>query len=293
MNLMFDFSMMAVAVPSLMDFLREPIAQRALLACLMIGFANGFLSAFVVLRKSALKVGTLSHALLPGIALAVLLVGLTQWSALAGAVFAALLVGLGSIFLSRTSRLDQDTAMGILYTTAFAGGYLLLTQLNVRQKLDEWLFGSIVGMADSDLWIAFGISFIAVVMLTALQRPLLIYLFEPHIAASLGVPVRLLNYATFGITILVLISSLQAVGCILSVGLMVAPAATMYLLTDNARALFWGGGIIGAVGSVAAFFLSYPLGWSVSASIILVLGSVFLLAYVFSPRYGLFSRRKG
>lgn len=278
-------------LPSLSEFLAEPIARRALLACLMIGFANGFVSAFVVLRKSALKIGTLSHALLPGIALAVLMVGLTQWSALAGAVFAAMIVGLGSIFLSRTSRLDQDTSMGILYTTAFAGGYLILTQLNVRQKLDEWLFGSIVGMADSDLWIAFGISVVAVLALTALQRPLLIYLFEPNIAASLGVPVRFLNYATFGITILVLISSLQAVGCILSVGLMVAPAATVYLLTNNARTLFWGGGIIGGIGSVAAFFISYPLGWSVSSTIILVLGGLFLLAYIFSPRYGLFSRR--
>ncbi|MEN3940069.1 metal ABC transporter permease [Prosthecobacter sp. SYSU 5D2] len=282
---------MPADLPSLSDFLAEPIARRALLACLMIGFANGFVSAFVVLRKSALKVGTLSHALLPGIALAVLVAGLSQWSALAGALFAALIVGLGSIFLSRTSRLDQDTSMGILYTTAFAGGYLILTQLNVRQKLDEWLFGSIVGMADSDMWIAFGISAIAVLSLTALQRPLLIYLFEPNIAASLGVPVRFLNYATFGITILVLISSLQAVGCILSVGLMVAPAATVYLLTNNARTLFWGGGLIGAFGSVTAFFLSYPLGWSVSASIIVVLGGLFLLAYIFSPRYGLFSKR--
>jgi len=279
--------------PTLTDFLAEPIAKRALLACLMIGFSNGFVSAFVVLRKSALKIGTLSHALLPGIALAVLMVGLTQWSALAGAVFAALIVGLGSIFLSRTSRLDQDTSMGILYTTAFAGGYLILTRLDMRQKLDEWLFGSIVGMADSDLWIAFGISLIAVIALTALQRPLLIYLFEPNIAASLGVPVRFLNYATFAITILVLISSLQAVGCILSVGLMVAPAATIYLLTNNARTLFWGGGILGAVGSVIAFFLSYPLGWSVSATIIVVLGSFFFLAYIFSPKYGLFSKRRG
>jgi manganese/iron transport system permease protein/iron/zinc/copper transport system permease protein len=269
-------------LPTLSDFLAEPIAKRALLACLMIGFANGFVSAFVVLRKSALKIGTLSHALLPGIALAVLLVGLTQWSALAGAVFAA-----------RTSRLDQDTSMGILYTTAFAGGYLILTQLNVRQKLDEWLFGSLVGMADSDLWIAFFISAFAVLALTALQRPLLIYLFEPNIAASLGVPVRFLNYATFAITILVLISSLQAVGCILSVGLMVAPAATVYLVTNDARTLFWGGGIIGGLGSVAAFFISYPLGWSMSSTIILVLGSLFLLAYIFSPRYGLFSKRAG
>jgi len=274
------------------DFLQEPIARRALLACAMIGFANGFTSAFVVLRKSALKVGTLSHGLLPGIALAVLLFGLTQWSALAGAVFAALFIGLGSVFVAQTSRLDQDTALSILYTAGFAGGFIILSKLNVRQKLDEWLFGSIVGMADADLWIAFGISVIAVLTLTALQRPLLIYLFESNVAASLGVPVKFLNYATFGIVILVLISSLQAVGCILSVGLLVAPAATVYLFSNDARALFLGGGIIGATGSVLAFFLSYPLGWHISSTIVLVLGVFFMLAYIFSPRYGLFSKRR-
>ncbi|MBX7211549.1 MAG: metal ABC transporter permease [Verrucomicrobiaceae bacterium] len=272
------------------EFLNEPIARRALLACLMIGFANGFVSAFVVLKKSALKIGTLSHALLPGIALAVMLFGLTQWSALGGAIFAAMIIGLGSVFLARTSRLDQDTAQGILYTTAFAGGYILLSRMNIRQKLDEWLFGSIVGMSDSDLWIAFGISAFAVLVLTALQRPLLIYLFEPNIAASLGVPVRFLTYALFAVVILVLISSLQAVGCILSVGLLVAPAATVYLFSNNAKTLFWGGGIIGALGSVAAFFLSYPLGWHISSTIIVVLGAMFLVAYIVSPRYGLLAQ---
>jgi manganese/iron transport system permease protein/iron/zinc/copper transport system permease protein len=279
-------------VSTFADFLSEPIAKRALLACALIGFSNGFTSAFVVLRKSALKVGTISHGLLPGIALAVFFFGLTQWSALAGAVFAALFIGLGSLFVARTSRLDQDTALGILYTAGFAGGYILLTRLNVRQKLDEWLFGSIVGMADSDLWIAFGISVIAVLALTALQRPLLIFLFEPNVAASLGVPVRFLNYATFGIVILVLISSLQAVGCILSVGLLVTPAATVYLFSNSARSLFLGGGIIGMLGSVTAFFLSYPLGWHISSTIILVLGVLFVIAYICSPRYGLFSKRK-
>ncbi len=258
----------------------------------MIGFSNGFTSAFVVLRKSALKVGTLSHGLLPGIALAVLFFGLSQWSALAGALFAAMFIGLGSLFVARTSRIDQDTALGILYTAGFAAGYLVLTRLNIRQKLDEWLFGSIVGMADSDLWIAFGISVLAVLMLTAMQRPLLIFLFEPNVAASLGVPVRFLNYSTFGIVILVLISSLQAVGCILSVGLLVAPAATVYLFSNSARALFLGGGIIGMLGSVAAFFLSYPLGWHISSTIVLVLGVIFALAYISSPRYGLFSKRR-
>ena len=90
--------------------------------------------------------------------------------------------------------------------------------------------------------------------------------------------------------ILVLVSSLQAVGAFLTLGLLVAPAATMYLLTDRATWLFWGGGLIGGLGAIAAFFLSYPLGWHLGATIIVVLGVLFLLAYIFSPRYGLLRR---
>jgi manganese transport system permease protein len=274
------------------DFFESAIAKRALLACVLIGFTNGFVSGFVVLRSTALKVGTISHSLLPGIALAVLVTGgLTDWSTLGGAIFAAMIVGLGSLMISRTSRIKEDAAMGILYTTAFAIGLLILSQLSLRAKLDEWIFGSIVGMSNADLWTAFGVSVVSVVLLTALQRPILIWLFEENIAASLGVPVRALNYALFAVVILVLISSLQAVGCILSVGLLVAPAATIYLFSNNARLLFWGGGLLGAAGSVAAFFLSVPLNWHISSTIIVVLGGLFFLAYIFSPRYGLISQR--
>ncbi|MGI8602542.1 MAG: metal ABC transporter permease [Verrucomicrobiales bacterium] len=267
------------------------ITRRALLASLLIGFANGYVSGLVVLKKSALKVGTLSHGLLPGIAISVMILGLHQWSVLVGAVVAALLMGLGSLFVARTSRLDQDTALGILYTAGFAGGFILLIRLGIRQKLDEWLFGGLMGMADSDLWIAFAISAFAVLALTAMQRPILILLFEPNVAASLGVPVRLLNYALLSIVILVLVSSLQAVGCILSVGLLVAPAATIYMFSNAAPALFWGGGILGAAGSCAALVLSYQLNWPAGSTIVLLLGTLFALAYIFSPKYGLFRPR--
>jgi manganese transport system permease protein len=271
----------------LAEYLSQPIPQRALLACLMIGFANGFVSGYVVLRRSSLQLGTISHSLLPGIAFAVLLFGLSDLSTLIGAVIAALIVGLGAVLLTRTSRLDQDTATGILYTTAFAIGLLILKS----QSLDEWLFGSIASMADADLWMAYVISLIAVISLTAMQRPLLIFLFEPNVAASLGVPVRVLNYVLFGIVILVLVTSLQAVGCILSIGLLTTPAATIYLLTDDAKALFWGGGLLGAAGSVAAFFLAFATGWKIGPSIIVLQGVIFLAAYVLSPKYGLISLR--
>ena len=243
-----------------LQFLSEPLAQRSLWACGVIGFSNGFVSALVVLRRSSLQIGTLSCALLPGIALAILLFGLFQLSILLGAVMAGLLVGLGSLFVSRTSRMDHDTALSVLHTTAFALGYI--------------------------------IGAIAVLSITAAQRPLLISLFDPRAAATMGIPTRLFNYGIFALIILVLVSSLQAVGAFLTLGLLVAPAATMYLLTDRATWLFWGGGLIGGLGAIAAFFLSYPLGWHLGATIIVVLGVLFLLAYLFSPRYGLLRKRR-
>lgn len=273
-----------------LQFLGEPLAQRSLLACLMIGFANGFVSGLVVLRRSALQIETLSCALLPGIAVAVLLFGLTRWSILLGAVAAALIVGLGSLFVSRTSRLNHDTALSILHATAFAAGYIILIKLGLQQKIDDWLFGSIMSLSNSDLWIAFAISAISVLSLVAFKRPLLIYLFDPATAQTLGIPPRLFSYGIFTLIILVLVSSLQAVGAFLTIGLLVAPAATVYLLTDKPFWLFWGGGIIGAAGSLIAFVISFPLGWHLGATIILVLGAFLLLAYIFSPKYGLLKK---
>ncbi|MDO5471766.1 MAG: metal ABC transporter permease [Akkermansia sp.] len=274
------------------QFLGEPLAQRSLWACAVIGFTNGFVSALVILRRSSLQIGTISCALLPGIALAILLFGLMPMSILIGAVIAGLMVGLGSLFVSRTSKIDHDTALSILHTTAFALGYIILIRLGLQQKVDDWLFGNIMSMSNSDLQIAWLIGALAVMSITILRRPLLIYLFDPRAAAAMGIPTRTLSYGIFALIILVLVSSLQAVGAFLTLGLLVAPAATMYLLTDRAAYIFWGGGLIGALGSVLAFFLSYPLGWHLGATIIVVLGIIFLMAYIFSPKYGLLRRRR-
>ena len=277
----------------LIEPFQHPFNQRAMLAALLIGFTNGYASAFVVLKKSALKVGSLSHALLPGIAVAILLVGLHDWSMFLGALFAALLIGLGSLAVSRGSRLDQDSALAILYTAAFSGGIILLRRLGVTQQMDEWLFGNIMGLRDADLWTNFWISCGTLGVLTSLHRPLLMTLFDSEVAATLGVPVRALNYLLFAVIIIVLVSSLQAVGCMLALGLLVTPAATMYLLTDSTNALFWGGSLLGGIASAAAVLLGWHLNIEQGPAIVLVLGAVFLLAFIFSPKYGLLRRAAG
>lgn len=275
------------------ELFHHPFYQRALAAAVFIGFANGFFSAIVVLRRNALSVSALSHTMLPGIALAIFLTGaLSQWNAFLGALFATLLVGLGSVAIARGNRIEQGTALAVLYTAAFSAGIALLPKLDTRQELEHWLFGDILAVGNGDLWIAFGIGSVIVLVTTLLMRPILLTLFEPNVAAAQGVPVRTIQYLIFTLLVLALVSSLQAVGCVLSVGLLVTPAATISLFTDRTSALFWGGGILGATGSVTAVILSAKLNIAPGPSIVIVLGGAFLLAYVFSPKYGLLLQRK-
>ncbi len=273
-----------------LDLLTNPFYQRALATAGFIGFANGFFSGFVVLRRNALSVSALSHTMLPGIALGILLTGaLSQWNAFFGAMGAALLVGLGSVAVARGNRVEQGTALAVLYTAAFALGIALLPLLDTRQELEHWLFGDIIAVGNADIWIAFGIGAFTLLITILLMRPILLTLFEPNVAAAQGVPVRMIQYLIFGLMVLALVSSLQAVGCVLSVGLLVTPAATVSLLTDRTSALFWGGGIIGGIGSIFAVLLAGNLGIAPGPAIVIVLGGLFVAAYLFSPKYGLLS----
>jgi len=270
---------------------QDPFFQRAFVAALLIGFANGFFSGFVVLRRTALSVSALSHTMLPGIALGILVTGaLTQANAFLGALAAALLVGLGSVVISRNSRVAQGTALAILYTTAFAIGVAVLPLLSTPAELEEWLFGDIISVSDADLWLSFGIACVVLLLANIFFRPLLLTLFESDVAAAQGVPVRFMNYLFFALLILALVASLQAVGCVLSVGLLVAPAATVSLLTNRTERLFWGGGLLGGLGSAAALLLSWQTKIAAGPSIVIVLGGLFLLAFLLSPKYGLITR---
>ncbi len=262
-----------------LEYLSEPIALRTLWTCAVIGFADGYMSALVVLRRSSLQIGAVSCALLPGIAIGVLLFGLGQWSALVGAVTAGLLVGLSSLFVARSSGLHHDAALSVIHSVAFALGYIILVRLGLQQKVDDWLFGNIMSMSYADLCVAYGTGALTLLCLTVFKRPLLLWLFDPRAATSLGLPTRAISYAVYALIILALVSSLQAVGSLLSLGLLVAPAGIMRLLTNRAELIFRGAGIIGCACSVLAFFISYPLNLHLGATIILLLGITFAIAW--------------
>ena len=262
--------------------------QNALIGSALIGFSNGFFSGFVNLRRNALSVSALSHTMLPGIAIAILITQtLSQTNAFIGALIACLAVGLGSTLVSRNSRIHQDTALSIIYTTAFAVGIALLPHLPVATNLHDWLFGNIIHISEQDLNLVFTVSAITLILSNLFMRPMLLTLFEPNVAAAQGVPVRSMQYLSFTLLICMLVASLQAVGTILSVGLLVTPGAIMLLYTDRTSAIFWGGAIIGSISSVAGLYFAQLIDIQAGPAIIILLGLIFLLSFLLSPRHGI------
>lgn len=275
----------------LQNIAEHPFLQNAIIGAALIGFANGFFSGFVNLRRNALSVSALSHTMLPGIAVAILITQeLTQANAFIGALFACLAVGLGSTVVSRNSRIHQDTALSIIYTSAFAVGIALLPHLPVATSLHDWLFGNIIHISEADLKLVFIVSSITLVLSNLFMRPMLLTLFEPNVAAAQGVPTRFMQYLSFTLLIFMLVASLQAVGTILSVGLLVAPAAIMLLYTDRTSAIFWGGGIIGCLTSVAGIFVAQLIDVQAGPAIIILLGMIFLFSFLLSPRHGVLKK---
>ncbi|MBS0658223.1 MAG: metal ABC transporter permease [Verrucomicrobia bacterium] len=277
-----------------MSILWEPFThefmQRALLGCALIGFTNGFLGAYVLLRRMALMADALSHSLLPGLALGVIFFGLTPFSLFFGALAAALFVALGAAVISRSSRVKEEVSLGILYTVAFAAGAVLITFAPTRVSLLHYLFGNVLGQGTSDLWIAWSVALVTLPTMAILQRPLFLLLFEPNVARAQGVRVDAISLLATGFVVLAMISALQAVGVVLALGLLIAPAATIYLLSDRFEWLFWGGGLLGAFGSCVGLLLSYWFGLPSGPCIALLLGLLFGAAYLFGPRYGVLPR---
>lgn len=231
-------------------------------------------------------VGSLSHTLLPGIAVAILITGLTVGAAFVGALLSALFVGLAAVFVARTSRIDSQSALAVLYTGAFATGLLLLDLIPTQTELEHWLFGNILALSNLDLWLSLGVASLALLSLIAFGRPILLTLFEPSIARSMGIPVRSLGYLLTGLVILGLVVSIQAVGCILSVAMLVAPAAAMLQFSRSPSSLIWGGGLLGGMVSVLAVFLSYWLDLRVGAVIVLLLAATVMGSYLLGIRHG-------
>jgi manganese/iron transport system permease protein/iron/zinc/copper transport system permease protein len=180
--------------------------------------------------------------------------------------------------------------MAILYTAATAGGLLVLQRLGTYVRVEDYLFGNILRVTNWDLWFMFAAGGAVLSLAMLFQRPLLIFLFSPDLAASHGIPTRRLEYLLAGMVVITMVTSLQAVGALLALGLLVAPAATLYLFVNSPRVILWGGGVLGMVIAVGAVLLTNRIDLPTGPAMVVLLAGVFLLGFALSPRYGLLAR---
>lgn len=277
-------------IAMLQEVMSYQFNQRALLAALMIGFLNGYVGGYVVMRRGALFAGAFSHTLFPGIAVGALIAGLNPYSALIGAFIMALVVGLGSQGVASRSRIDREAAMAIFYTAATAGGLLVLERLGTYARVEDYLFGNILRVSNWDLWFMFLAGLVVLSVAILLQRPLLVFTFSGDLAASHGISARRMDNVMAALVVITMVTSLQAVGALLAIGLLVAPAATLFLFFNSSRIILWGGGVAGAVIAMISVVVTNQLNVQTGPALVIMLAFFFVAGFVLSPRYGLLAR---
>jgi len=262
--------------------------QKALVTSVMVGIICGVIGCFIILRGMSLMGDAISHAVLPGVAISYLL-GINFFI---GAVATGLLTALGIGFVSQNSRIKNDTAIGILFTSAFALGIILISFLRSSSDLYHILFGNVLAVRPSDMWMTLAIGLIVLGAIFLFYKELLVTSFDPTMAAAYGLSTRLIHYLLMTMLTLVTVASLQTVGIILVVAMLITPAATAYLLTNRlSRMIFLSAGL-GTISSVIGLYFSFTYNLSSGASIVLVATALFALVFIFSPRHGLLRKWK-
>jgi manganese/iron transport system permease protein len=272
----------------LLQPLASPIIVRALLASSLVGVVCAVVGTYVVLRGIAFIGDAVAHAAFPGVVVAYI-VGFPFYL---GAAIAAVGTALAIGFVTKRSGLRQDTSIGVLFAGMFALGIFLFSTIDgYVADLFSFLLGNVLAIGTGDLAALLVLGIGVIVTVAVLWKEFLYATFDPLGAAASGIKVDRLEYLFLALVALTIVVSLQAVGIILVVAMLITPAATAQLLTVRFTRLMLTAALIGIASAVVGLYLSYWFDVASGATIVLVQTSVFVVALVFGPR-GLLARRR-
>ncbi|MGO1349814.1 MAG: metal ABC transporter permease [Brevibacterium aurantiacum] len=276
---------------SAIQLVLEPLGYdfmlRALATTLIASIVCAVLSCWLVLIGWSLMGDAVSHAVLPGVVLAY---ALGAPFALGAVVFGFLAVGLiGAV--RDTSRIKEDAAIGIVFTSLFALGLVLISVTPSHTDLNHIIFGNLLGVSWSELLQVAILGAITLTVLVAKNRDFTLFAFDPTHAHALGLNPKLLGATLLGLLALTSVVALQAVGVVLVVAMLIIPGATAYLLTDRFQRMLFIAPAISIACAVAGLYSSYYLDTASGGMVVLSQGAIFALVYLFSPRHGLIGRR--
>jgi manganese/iron transport system permease protein len=268
-------------VAALLDPLAFPFFVRALAASAIVGLVCAVVGSYMVLRGLAFMGDALSHSAFPGVVAAYLLKGPFYLGAAIAAVGTALAIG----WVTRHGRLRGDTAIGVLFAGMFALGIFLFSLIpNYVGDLFGFLFGEVLGIGLSDLLALSGLAIVVLGTVALLWKELLYATFDPLGAAASGLPVGRLDYLFLALIALTIVISLQAVGIILVVAMLVTPAATGQLVSQSFGRLVAVAVLVGLVSPIVGLYISYWANSATGATIVLVESAVFVAALAWKGR---------
>lgn len=270
-----------------LDPLSYDFMLRALATTLIASIVCAVLSCWLVLIGWSLMGDAVSHAVLPGVVLAYVF---GAPFALGAVVFGFLAVGLiGAV--RDTSRIKEDAAIGIVFTSLFALGLVLISVVPSHTDLNHIIFGNLLGVSSSELLQVAILGVITLIVLVAKNRDFTLFAFDPTHAHALGLNPKILGAMLLGLLALTSVVALQAVGVVLVVAMLIIPGATAYLLTDRFQRMLLIAPAISVACAVVGLYASYYIDTASGGMVVLSQAAVFVLVYLFSPHHGLIGRR--
>jgi manganese/iron transport system permease protein len=280
-------------VSAAIEFLTEPwhqvFMQRAFLVALLCGVVCGVIGSYVVLRGMAFIGDTVAHSVFPGVAIAFVL----RLDLVLGGALAGLATALSVAVFSQNKRLREDTVIGVFFAAAFALGIVVLsTAPGYGGSLESFLFGQILGIGDGDVRMVAiaGAALLALALL--LHKELVTVSLDRETARAAGLPVFWLDIALYAMVTVAIVVSLQAVGNILVLALLITPAACARLLTDRLGAMMALAAAIGALSALIGLYLSYAFSLAAGGMVVLVATGFFVVCWLLAPRHGLLAARR-
>lgn len=276
----------------MLDLLLEPFSYDYMLKAMILSTAVGaicaFLSSYLMLKGWSLIGDALSHSVVPGVAIAY---AFALPYAL-GAFFAGILAALSILWIKSISKLKEDAVIGFIFSTFFALGLLIISLNPTAVNVQNIILGNILGIADEDIYQVAIIIGVCLVLLLLFWKDLLLIFFDETQARTVGLSPLFYKVLFFTLLSACVVAALQTVGAILVIAMVITPGATAYLLTDKFKTLSIIAIISGAVTSFVGVYISYYLDGATGGVIVTLQTLLFLVAFLFSPKYGLLTRNK-
>ena len=274
----------------MINLLIEPLSfefmRLALLAAILLGILCAVVGTYLIVQGMGLLGDVIAHAVLPGLAIAFFF-GVDIFI---GAFISGTLSTFVITWIQSQSRVKVDVAMALVFSGFLALGITLITVLKSKLDLHQFLFGDILGVTTTDVMRTGAIAILILLLVKLFYKELLFYTFDPLGAQAMGLPVTVIRFGLTAAITLTIIASMQAVGVVLVVSLLIAPGITAYLLVKELHQMMICGAIIGIISSVAGMYISYYLNVPSGAAIVLVVSGLFLLTLLFSPTQGILTR---